>query len=240
MTAIGWLQIALFCAIVVALVKPLGGFMTRVFAGERTFLSPILGPVERGLYRLAGRRCAGRAALDDLRVRDAAVQPRRLHPALRAAAPASRPAAQSARYGRGAAGPRVQHGRQLRHQHELAELRRREHARLPRADGRPHGAELRLGSDGHRARRGARPRLHPPLSLGDRQLLGRSDPDHALRPAADLRRLHAHPRLAGRAAEPCGLRRRGDSRGRDSRPSPKDRSPRRRRSKCSAPTAAAS
>jgi potassium-transporting ATPase potassium-binding subunit len=54
MTAIGWLQIALYCAIVVALVKPLGGFMTRVVTGERTFLSPILGPVERGLYRLAG------------------------------------------------------------------------------------------------------------------------------------------------------------------------------------------
>jgi potassium-transporting ATPase potassium-binding subunit len=54
MTAIGWLQIALYCAIVVALVRPLGGFMTRVLAGERTFLSPILGPVERGLYRLAG------------------------------------------------------------------------------------------------------------------------------------------------------------------------------------------
>ena len=54
MTAIGWMQIALFCAIVVALVKPLGGFMTRVFTGERTLLSPILGPVERSLYRLGG------------------------------------------------------------------------------------------------------------------------------------------------------------------------------------------
>jgi potassium-transporting ATPase potassium-binding subunit len=54
MPSIGWLQIALYCAIVVALVKPLGGFMTRVVTGERTFLSPILGPVERGLYRLAG------------------------------------------------------------------------------------------------------------------------------------------------------------------------------------------
>jgi K+-transporting ATPase ATPase A chain len=54
MTTIGWLQIALFCAIVVALVKPLGGFMTRLFAGERTLLSPTVRPVERGLYRLAG------------------------------------------------------------------------------------------------------------------------------------------------------------------------------------------
>jgi K+-transporting ATPase ATPase A chain len=54
MTLIGWLQIALFCAIVVALVRPLGGYLTRVFNGERTFLSPVLRPVEAGLYGLAG------------------------------------------------------------------------------------------------------------------------------------------------------------------------------------------
>ncbi len=54
MTANGWIQIALFCVIVTALVKPVGSYMFRVFAGERTFLSPILAPVERGLYALAG------------------------------------------------------------------------------------------------------------------------------------------------------------------------------------------
>jgi K+-transporting ATPase ATPase A chain len=54
MTAIGWIQILLFCAIIVALVKPLGGYMTRVFNGERTFLSPILRPVEAGLYWMGG------------------------------------------------------------------------------------------------------------------------------------------------------------------------------------------
>ncbi len=53
MTFNGWIQIALYCAIVVALVKPVGGFMTRVFAGERTWLTPVLRPVERGFYRLA-------------------------------------------------------------------------------------------------------------------------------------------------------------------------------------------
>src|SRR6202023_7476 len=50
MTVIGWIQIILYCAIVVALVKPLGWYMTRVFSGERTFLSPILRPVEPGVY----------------------------------------------------------------------------------------------------------------------------------------------------------------------------------------------
>jgi K+-transporting ATPase ATPase A chain len=54
MTVIGWIQIFLYCAIVAALVKPLGWYMTRVFNGERTFLSPILRPVEAGLYAIAG------------------------------------------------------------------------------------------------------------------------------------------------------------------------------------------
>ena len=54
MTLNGWLQILLFCIVVVALAKPLGGFLTRVLSGERTLLSPVLGPVERGFYRLAG------------------------------------------------------------------------------------------------------------------------------------------------------------------------------------------
>jgi K+-transporting ATPase ATPase A chain len=54
MTAIGWIQILLFCAIIAALAKPLGWYMTRVFNGERTFLSPILRPVEAALYWIGG------------------------------------------------------------------------------------------------------------------------------------------------------------------------------------------
>ena len=54
MTVIGWIQIILFCAVIVALAEPLGGYMTRVFNGERTFLSPILRPVEAGLYWVGG------------------------------------------------------------------------------------------------------------------------------------------------------------------------------------------
>jgi potassium-transporting ATPase potassium-binding subunit len=54
MTFIGWIQIALFCAIVVALVKPLGAYITRVFNGDRTFLSPVLRPVERAIYWAGG------------------------------------------------------------------------------------------------------------------------------------------------------------------------------------------
>jgi K+-transporting ATPase ATPase A chain len=54
MTIIGWIQILLYCAIVVALVKPLGWYMTRVFNGERTFLSPVLRPLEAALYWAGG------------------------------------------------------------------------------------------------------------------------------------------------------------------------------------------
>src|SRR4030081_1785533 len=54
MTLIGWIQILLYCAIVIALVPWLGGYMTRVFNGERTFLSPLLRPVEAVLYGAGG------------------------------------------------------------------------------------------------------------------------------------------------------------------------------------------
>ena len=54
MTLVGWIQVALYGLVIVLLVKPLGGYMTRVFTGERTMLSPVLEPVERGFYRLAG------------------------------------------------------------------------------------------------------------------------------------------------------------------------------------------
>ncbi|MBN8871596.1 MAG: potassium-transporting ATPase subunit KdpA [Rhodospirillales bacterium] len=54
MTFDGWLQIALYLALLLLITRPLGGYMHRVFAGERTLLSPVLRPVERGLYRLSG------------------------------------------------------------------------------------------------------------------------------------------------------------------------------------------
>ena len=54
MTANGWLQIGLFFAVLLAITKPLGVYMARVFAGEKTFLDPVLRPVERLLYRVTG------------------------------------------------------------------------------------------------------------------------------------------------------------------------------------------
>lgn len=54
MTANGWLLILVYCVTILLLMRPLGGFIHRVMRGERHFLSPLLGPVERGFYRLAG------------------------------------------------------------------------------------------------------------------------------------------------------------------------------------------
>jgi len=50
----GWLQIAIFLLLILAVTKPLGVYMTRVFNRERTFMDPVLRPIERLLYRLTG------------------------------------------------------------------------------------------------------------------------------------------------------------------------------------------
>src|SRR5215813_11288316 len=54
MTLNGWLQILFFFALILAVTKPMGVFMTRVFNRERTFLDPVLRPIERLIYRLTG------------------------------------------------------------------------------------------------------------------------------------------------------------------------------------------
>ncbi len=54
MNGLGVFQIVVYVAALVALAKPLGAFMARVFTGERTWLSPVLGPLERLIYRVAG------------------------------------------------------------------------------------------------------------------------------------------------------------------------------------------
>ncbi len=54
MTVLGWIQILIYCAIIVAVTPLLGAYMTRVFSGERTFLSPILRPLEGAIYKIAG------------------------------------------------------------------------------------------------------------------------------------------------------------------------------------------
>lgn len=54
MTPLGWAQIVVYSFLLLLVTRPLGAFMARVFQGERTWLDPVLGPVERGLYKLFG------------------------------------------------------------------------------------------------------------------------------------------------------------------------------------------
>ena len=84
MTVIGWIQILLYCAIVVAIVPSFGAYMTRVFSGERTFLSPVLRPVEAALAATSpeNRNRSRAASIHSHRDRDrlSAARPRLKNP----------------------------------------------------------------------------------------------------------------------------------------------------------------
>ena len=213
MTVNGWIQIAIYFAVLTALVVPLGRYMARVFEGERTFLSPVLRPVEVFLYRVSG--------VDETREQHwitytvamllfnaAGFLLRLRHPAA-----AGRAAAQSGGHVGRPGRPRLQHGRQLRHQHQLAELRRREHAELSHARwsalttqnfvSAATGIALLIALIRAFARASAN-------TVGNFWVdLTRCD---ALRAAAAVDRRRAVPRLAGRAAEPRRLCRRDHAR----------------------------
>ena len=163
-----------------------GRYMARVFQGERTFMSPVLRPLEIGLYRIAG--------VDETREQHWITYTVAMllfnaagflcvYALMRLQGLA---AAQPSRHVGRRPRPDLQYGGQLRHQHQLAELWRREHAQLSDADGGSHHPEFRLGRHRYRARRRAHPRLCARLGEDRRQFLGRSHSLHPLRAAAAL------------------------------------------------------
>ena len=183
MTGQGIGQILVYAVVLIALGYPLGLYMARVYTTPGARL-----PLARGRARLLParpRRRAARAGLEELREDGAGLQ---------------RPSSRSSLYAiqrlqghlflnpdhlQGVAvAHRAEHDGELRHEHELAVLRRRVHDVVPDADGRAGGAELRLGRrSGWRcsprscaASRAARGRA--------RQLLGRPLPLARLHPAA--------------------------------------------------------
>ena len=213
MTAQGWLQIAIFFAILTALTPVAGGYMARVYTGERVVLARVLGPLERLLYRLVRTdpdreqdwRSYGRT-VDRLR-------PRLVAGAVPHPAHAGDPSVQPGGLPLGDVGRLVQHGLVVRHEHELAVLRRRDDAVVLLADGRPGRPELPLGRGRHgRARRGD-PRLRPAQHDLTGQLLAGPDPVAALHPAADQRRRRARARLAGRHPDALAVPRLPDAHG---------------------------
>ena len=157
------------------------------------------------------RQRAQRAARGHLYDRHAAVPRWRLSHSLCVDARAGWTAVQSGRAVGRRPGSVVQHRGQLHHQHQLAELRRRKHDVLPRADARSDASELSVGGDRHRARHGADPRFRPAFGAHGGQFLGRYHALHAVHPHSDLRALCAVPDLAGHAADARRLRRCDDA-----------------------------
>ena len=116
------------------------------------------------IYRVAGIDEQSEVDWKRYAARRAALQPRRLRRRLSAAAAPGRAAAEPGGLRGRDARLVVQHGRELRDEHELAGLRRRVDDELSHADARPRRAELRLGRVGHGGARRADPRLRAPAS----------------------------------------------------------------------------
>ncbi len=74
MTANGWLQFVVFFAVLLLLMRPLGLYIARVLEGEKTFLDPVLRPIERLIYRACGNPRGSGDELAAIRGRDADLQ----------------------------------------------------------------------------------------------------------------------------------------------------------------------
>ncbi len=162
MSANGYLQLIVYVVVLLALAKPLGTYMARIFEGQPAVLNTVGGPLERAALSRVRRGSRQGDALDAVCTGHAGVQPAGRAGRLRPAEAASVLAVQSAELRCGIAGLVVQHGRQLRHQHQLAGLRRREHDELPHPDGGAHRAEFRVCRDRHRRAAALDSRLRAP------------------------------------------------------------------------------
>ena len=198
----GWLQLALYVVALAVITKPMGLYLVQVLdANGRTWLDPVLKPLERLTYRLMGVRADQE---QDWRQYTLAMLLFSLVSCLFTYAilrlqhhlPLNPQG-----FGALVARPGVQHRRQLHHQHQLAELRRRIHHVLSLADGRAGHPQLRLGGHRHRHRRGARARHRPAFGQDARQLLGGPRAHHLLPAAAHLPGVRRLPGVAGHDPE---------------------------------------
>ena len=184
MTALGLLQIVFYIVVLVALAKPLGTFMAAVYEGQRTFLSPLLRPLEGLIYRVAGvdeKAETGwkRYALGVMLVNLVGFLVVYLLQRLQGVLPLN-----PQDFRRRQRGLLVQHRGELCHQYQLAGLRRRIDDELPHADAGSRGAEFPFRR--HRHGRAGRidSRFRAPPGGRDRQLLGGLHAQHGLHPAA--------------------------------------------------------
>ena len=205
MTVAGWIEIAALPRAAHRAHARVGGYMARVFRGERR-------PVRRAPVE---RRSTGCSASTPTRGQDwkalrplgARLQRRSFGRALRDPADAG-PHPFNPVASRRAVGPHVQHDVVVRHEHELAVLRGRDDALVLLADGRAGGAELRLRRRRHRGRSSPSIRGFAARSgARARHLLRRPHRADPLRAAAALDRRRARPRLPGRHPDALGPRR---------------------------------
>ena len=180
--------------------------MTRVFNRERTWLDPVLRPIERLIYRATGVD-----ETHEMRWTEYAVAMLLFSVVSMLVLYLMQRVQQwlpwnPQRFAGRAAGPRVQHRRVVHDQHELAGLQRRVDDELSHADGRARVPQLRVGGDRHRAGDRLHPRHRAEGEGHARQLLGRSRPLLAVGAAAVLPRRRAGARVAGRRPEPAAVR----------------------------------
>ena len=207
MNMFGWVQLALFIVLLFLLTKPVGIYLTRVLDPEgKTFLDAALRPVERLFYRLFGLDPKKEQAWQEYALSlvsfsligclftYAILRLQHLLPL------------NPQGFGPVSARPGLQHGRQLHHQHQLAELRRGVHPVLSFADGGAGLPQLRLGRRGNRGRRGSGAGDRPAFGPDDRQLLGGSGSREPISAAADLHCLRRLSRFPGNDSEFPALR----------------------------------
>ncbi len=201
MTGNGILQIAIYFLVLLALTKPMGAFMAKVFAGERTWLHPVLRPLEAGIYKLCGvdetaeqawTRYAGCMLIFSvvgILFTYAFLRMQQWFPL------------NPQGFGNLRPGSLVQYRHQFRHQHQLAGLLGRDHHELSQPDGGAGHSQFLVGGGGNRGGDRVRARLRAPLHQNARQLLGGFHTLHALRAAAALRSRRAAAVLAGSDSE---------------------------------------
>ncbi len=170
----GWLQIAVFVAVLVALVKPVGHLHGAGL--HRPAGLPVPRRRANRAHRLQGVARAARrgAGLEGLCPQPDRLLAAVLDRALPDPAHPGHPPVQSRRLPLGAVGPQLQHDLLLHHQHQLAVLRRRNDALLLLPDGRAGGAELRLGRGRDRRRRRPDPRHRRPQRTARSATSGRT------------------------------------------------------------------
>ena len=215
MTGNGVLQLALYLVVLLALAKPLGLYMARVYEGRSHRPGSVLGWLERLVYRLSGVRPDREMGwktytLAMLLFNFAGLLVVYLLQRFQGGLPLNP-------QGLGAVTPDSSFNTAVSFatQHQLAGVRRRDDDELSHPDAGPDGPELRVGRGGHGHARRVRPGLLAPLGRDHRELLGRPDADDALHPAAPLVRARARPGLPGRGPD---LRRVREGHGRPADP----------------------